>query len=123
MAREIAPRELGQRVLARDRRGTPDPVLDQHVGMLSADHRPAHDVPKQGGAHEHVHVRLAFGAHAGGGDALAELHAGERPLLGEGIHRHLHAALHRGLGETFVGEPAPVARERAGGGERLQPPG
>ena len=83
VADQIATRKLGEGAVAIDRLVLPEPVANQGIGVLLADHRPAHGDSSHRGEEEKVDHRLALGAHAQCINSLAQLDPAQRALLGQ----------------------------------------
>src|SRR5437764_9690257 len=93
LSREVAARELSKCAVAIDGTGLAEPVADEHVGMLPADHGPADDQAAKGAQHQEVHERLALRRYAGAVDLVAQLRACERPFFRQPALDHANAAL------------------------------
>ena len=111
----------GNVVIKRRRRRT-QPVADQRVRLLAADHRPPHEQTTKGRQDENVHEGLPLYPHPDRRDALPQLPASQRPFRGQSTFGHLDALVCRGRGHAFLAQPARVAGVQRGGRQRVQPP-
>ena len=89
MAGEVAPGQLRERRVAVDRPAAAEPVADEHVGVLPTHHRPAHGEPRSVASMSTWTSAWPSVRTPAAVQALAELGAGERALVGERALDHL----------------------------------
>ena len=118
---QVTTGQLGQGQLAVDPRRLAQPIAHERVGVIAPAHRAAHGQPARGGEPEQVDQRLALRADTARGDALAQLLAGERALVGEAMLDDLHGTF-GGVGrDPLLSQSSRVARSVDACGERVQP--
>jgi hypothetical protein len=121
VAGEVATGQLCQGAVAIHGPGRAQPVVDERIAVLAADHRSADGDATEAGADEQVHQCLSGGGHARGGDALTELRAGEWALVGQRALDRVHAALGGLRRDALLGQTPSVRGEQRWCGQRLQP--
>ncbi len=124
MAGQVAAGQPGQRLIRVPlRRRRPEPVPDQHEGLVTGrGDRAAEDQAAQRGGEQLVHQGLPGRADPGRIQPVAELAAGERAVGGQRCLDHRHGPLGVSRPDLFLGQPAGAARAQLRGGERVQPP-
>ena len=123
MTGQVPAGQLGQSRIPVHRGGRrAKPVTDQHVGVVRADHRPAHDAAAPRSEQQDVYQRLAFGADAGGGDPLAQLCPGQRPVRREGRLDHRDGLVGVAWRHALLRQPARARGGQLRGGQGVQPP-
>ena len=123
VAGQVAAGQLGERPVAVGGGGwLPQPVVDQHPGLVALDDRAPDGQPPQGGEQQGVDQGLAGGGHPGRVEVPAELPTAQGPFRPEGGHHRVDTPLGLHRVDAGLGQPAGVVGVEGRGGEGVQPP-